>query len=173
MKPPKIFYHSMSILGTTILFQVYLIYKWYAYVATISDTDIQISPYVFLLEWFWLTLFIIDFIIYWKIRLRIFNRSWLLIHVFSLFTAIVVLTLLNKLSWYLFPFTFDNSHWNNEFHNYFGRIMIISYWCLLSFGHIFFIATIVKSFSPKKETIEDEPTPGLLDEFAKWCQRLR
>jgi uncharacterized membrane protein len=48
----------------------------------------------------------------------------------------------------------------------FYQFQFYTFWLLNAVGHIFFIVTIVKSFSQKQETIIDEQAPGLLDEFA-------
>jgi hypothetical protein len=86
---------------------------------------------------------------------------WIVFLCFGLFPGAI--TLYRK----FYPITVESLFEQNSITASFFKMQLYGFWLLVCIGHVFFIATIVKSFSPKKETITDEQAPGLLDEFAE------
>lgn len=100
--------------------------------------------------------------VYWYRRFKIPGKAWVHIHVWTTFTVMVLLPLfvyfcVQVLSNYLDPDDFY------DFWDTFISIQAYGYWVLIGIGHIFFIATIVKSFQLKDERPDE--SAGLLDEF--------
>jgi hypothetical protein len=109
---------------------------------------------------FWPVAFIAEIIAYTAIRKKIYNKSWVLTHSWSILLAFLVLPLIYVLA---------SSYQQREPEFGLERIgitltvRIILFWLLIAIGHFFFILTIVKSF--KKKEIALNETPGILDEF--------
>jgi hypothetical protein len=104
-------------------------------------------------NYFWLFLLIAEPIVYYFIRHRLFNRTWVFLHFIFVTIAFVIFPIISAiLPNYLLPHNIVNSFFYYKF--------LISFFLIC--GHIFFILTIVKSFH-KPEPVHE--TPGLLDEF--------
>ena len=114
---------------------------------------------------FWPFFLLLEMIIYWILRNRLQNRLWVHIHIWSVFLAMVILPLLYVLITFIFD-QYNSPDAGTSFKNSLYQLRFYLYWILIGIGHTLFIATIVKSFSKKQETIADEQAPGLLDEFA-------
>jgi len=114
---------------------------------------------------FWPFFLMLEMIIYWILRNRLQKRLWVHYHIWSVCLATLILPLSYALITSLFE-QYNNPDATASFNKNLYQLQFYLHWLLIGIGHIFFIATIVKSFSPKKEAIADEQTPGLLDEFA-------
>ncbi len=111
---------------------------------------------------FWPFFLLLEMIFYWILRNRLQKRLWVHIHIWSVCLGLMILPLLiPRISVLVFQYNAPLSILRHisQFHFYL-------FWLSIGVGHIFFIATIVKSLSKKQEMIVDEPAPGLLDEFA-------
>lgn len=117
-------------------------------------------------------------IFYWYRRYYIPSKRWVLIHSWTTLGAMVILPLTMAL---VMPVLVRADYeslppeteyfFSSEYESLMAKAASINgyvFWGLLGIGHIFFIATIVKSFLPIaigiKEPLANEST-GLLDEF--------
>lgn len=103
---------------------------------------------------------------YWHRRFKIANKVWVHIHAWSTLVALVILPLIGIVLLY------DQAMYQSETEYQTSRVEVIMtivrilqyvFWGLIAIGHIFFIATIVKSFQIKAP--QPDESPGLLDEF--------
>ena len=104
-----------------------------------------------------------EMLVYWMLRHKIRDMRWVRWHVWTLFFFMVVFPLVAvALTGYL------GSVLNRKDYSLFltqsRELRFYLFWLVVPGAHIFFIATIVKSFRPVKELYNDE-APGLLDEF--------
>jgi len=149
------------------------IYKFYALwvfhdalrrLSHVSNPYLQYKT-IYLFTIFWPFLLLIEAIVYWNFRFRIKKRLWVHLHIWTIFMAMTIVPLIFFVIRTIserYKSPNDSLYFNQQLYQY----QFYTFWSLITIGHIFFIATIVKGLSPKKETIADEPTPGLLDEFA-------
>jgi len=167
MNRSKPFLFPIWMLGILIAFRLFIgIYTYHYFYRShivgggVDSTQFFKSLFLILL---WPVILAGEIIIYWKLRQRSQSRFWTHMHVWCIFIPMcfypVLLVMHNILSFY-----FPNIFW--DFFNFLHQNEFRASWVLIGIGHIFFIATIVKSFSAKKVTIVDEQTSGLLDEFA-------
>ena len=114
------------------------------------------------------SILLVEVAVYWLIRKRLYYKFWVWIHVISVWLAIVILPITYLLVTYFYRrgdilFT-DRARFNSNLSMIFGSAFVIS----IAAGHLFFILTIVKSFSNKKR-LQLKPdvtdSPHILDEF--------
>ncbi|MET0391643.1 MAG: hypothetical protein ABW019_00825 [Chitinophagaceae bacterium] len=113
---------------------------------------------------FWTVLPVAEVIIYWLIRYRIQKRAWVHLHVWTSFVVFVILPL-SVLILVRWSFNFMRGNDYVTFMETFNRVVRYLTLGLLAIGHVFFIATIVKSYRRQKVTENNEVPAGLLDEF--------
>jgi hypothetical protein len=166
-KSSRRFLLPLWILGVVAAFQFYILWYTYDIVRKFSHMNSEYMPVksISLTTIFWPFFLLLEMIIYWILRDRLQNRRWVHIHIWSVCLALLIFPIL-----YAF-ISMSIDQYNSPkiaatFNNELYQIRNYLYWLFIGIGHIFFIATIVKSFSKKQETIADEPAPGLLDEFA-------
>jgi hypothetical protein len=111
----------------------------------------------------WPSILLVEVIIYYFIRRRIANRKFVWLHLlFSLFAFILL--------WGLYAivlFTFFSNITAERYEYYFRLIQKIQgyvFWISVLIGHIFFVITIVFSFS-KKEVFDPEADGDFLSEL--------
>ena len=107
---------------------------------------------------------IVEAFIYWRLRFNIQKKVWARIHVWLLFAAIVLLPILMFVSGLMIALNYPPAN-RTDLIVLLDKIHDWSFWFLFLIAHIFFIATIVRHFTRKKETKENEAPAGLLDEF--------
>jgi len=127
----------------------------------------QHIPYkVILAALIWPFVLFTETFIYWRIRKRIYQKSWTNMH-----TACMVLALFFMM-WFFIPLIILLNRQVKIYNDkivpwYFFQVRFFVIWGLIIIGHIFFIATIVKSFSKKEvPASEDEPFTTSPDSIA-------
>jgi biotin transporter BioY len=103
---------------------------------------------------------LIETFIYWLLRKRIYRKSWVWAHISCVAASLICLMggalLFSRLSGYIADDMSPTQYARLRF--WFFQIRFGIIWGFLIAGHIFFIATIVKSFSKKEvPATEDEP----------------
>ena len=159
-----------SLLGFWVLISVFLFKAIYSYVAY---QDLKKVPGMnpdtierFLFSAIEITVFAIvltEAIIYWLLRYKIRNILWVRLHVFTLFFVLVLIP-----SSIIVIYFLTGKGESEDFGILVGHISHVRFylfWILMPVAHVFFIASIVQSFKPIKETKNDEEPAGLLDEF--------
>lgn len=140
-----------------ILGLLYLIYCIFAILLSTSD--------VYLILIFPLLIFIEAFV-YWRIRKKIINKRVAWAHVLLLVLGFLNITLIAFLSIY-----FENDYYvtTDDPPLMDLAIFIINYafWGTFVLAHIFFVITVVKSFSKRKEMELDDQIPGILGDYVK------
>ena len=111
-----------------------------------------------------------EIVFYWDRRYKIPNKTWVHIHVWSSFLAIVVIPVIAIILMYMYQRSYyanlpsETEYFRrSQFMTGFADVLQYVFWGLLAIGHIFFIATIVKSFQLKEPKTDE--SAGLLDEF--------
>ena len=133
------------------------------YIKTINKIYLDRLPLrVVLLLSSWSILFIIEAFVYFLIRRKI-ERKWPRFHILCILIAFV-------LHWFVLPFLFYTR--NSPAQNYIGehpgllQIRFYLFWFFIIAGHVFFIITIVQSFSKNWLPITKDATDtDILDEF--------
>ena len=158
------------VLVLILLFKCILIFIAYDALRRLSSNTLDITPGTLFRKSFTgfsLLIFLLlmaEAFVYFVIRFRIKNKWWVRLHVWPLFVITVLMPLLG-----LFAVKIVVANWGpaglRELNRYLSNIKFYSFWIIVPLCHIFFIATIVKIFTPKKEVQNDDTPPGLLDEF--------
>jgi hypothetical protein len=107
-----------------------------------------------------------ELLVYWLIRKRLYYKAWVRIHILSIWVAIVILPITYLAIVYFYRYSEEADSYggySRRFSMIYGATFIIS----LLVGHIFFILSIIKSFSKKKrlQTTVTGDSPDILDEF--------
>jgi hypothetical protein len=108
---------------------------------------------------------IAEMIIYRNLRYRIVRKSWVHIHVWTLLVVVLVVPVASSMAMdaAMQSQMDDTEYFHNSLFDTIRAVTFYTYWTLIIIGHIFFIATIVKSLQLKKT--ETDEAPGILDEF--------
>ena len=113
------------------------------------------------------SILLVELIVYWLIRRRLYYKSWVRIHIGLLWLSMVILPAVFLIVFYYLRYTESPVPYAEVSHTVgavFGLVFLIS----ILTGHLFFILTIVKSFS-KKKRLQTNPdandSPHILDEF--------
>jgi len=166
MKSSQPFLLPIWVIGAVIMLRIFIFIVFLSYLGDFQPED-DLPFFEIFLAILWPVVLIIEFVLYWIMRYRIYNRSWVHIHVWTVLLCIGIFPILIVLVRKLFPMTVDNMFEQDATYATIVQWQIYLFWLLLGAGHVFFIGTIVKSFSKKQETISDEQATGLLDEFAE------
>ena len=108
----------------------------------------------------------LELVVYWLIRKRLYYRAWIWIHVISVWLTIVVMPLT-----YIMILYYNRHNEMTErvrLNEYLAGIFATAFLITIAVGLLFFILTIVKSFSKKKRMqLKPDATnsPHILDEF--------
>jgi hypothetical protein len=142
-------------IGMLVLGFLYLVYCIFAIIFSESEVYlVLIFPLLFFSEAF----------VYWRVRKKILNKRVAWAHVLLLVFGFLNITLIAFLAIY-----FENDYYlssdDSTLIDLASFIINYAFWGTFVLAHIFFVITIVKSFSKKQELKTDEPSPGLLDEF--------
>ena len=107
-----------------------------------------------------------EFGVYWMIRKRLYYKWWVHIHIGSIWVCIVVVPAFFFLMMELYGRSEDPAGFL-VFLGSVGKVMNNGFLGSLIIGHLFFILTIVKSFSKKKrlQTTDTTESSDILDEF--------
>jgi len=160
MKNKKLWLFPVIVLGLLFLFELFMFYFRYNELKELTrgpyismTTQILKRQLYSFWSFFWPSWFLIEAVIYIFLRKRLYNKSWVVIHVCLTF-----------LFFFAIPFTMGLLPLYFSIKDLRGFFSAWSYffWPRMAVVHLFFILTIVKAFR-KKETINE--TPGLLDEF--------
>jgi len=144
-------------IGLLILSLLYLVYGICAIIFSTSEAFIVlIFPVLFFIESF----------VYWRIRKKVGNKTIAWAHVLLLVIGFLVITLFVFLTTY-FDINYILTSEDKVLPRLATFIFNYGFWITFVLAHIFFVITIVKSFSKKQEVEMVEPTPGLLDELAE------
>lgn len=108
---------------------------------------------------------IAEMIVYRNLRYRIVQKSWVHIHVWTLLAIVLVLPIADSMiiNATMRGIMDQERYFDHKLFSTMRAVVFYSYWTLIIVGHIFFIATIVKSLQLKKT--ETDETSGILDEF--------
>jgi hypothetical protein len=169
MKPAKPYMLGFWVMFVIVVFRLILVIGTYLLLRRYDGR----APESF--NWFmFLTamIMIIETMVYWYRRYHIPNKLWVHIHTWTTFTAMVVIPgvmilvtpILMRAYYQQVPP--ETEYFNSQGENIFDKITRIRFyvfWGLTIIGHIFFIATIVKSLQIKES--EPDESAGLLDEF--------
>lgn len=130
-----------------------------------SENKVNIVELLDFWVWVFPVLYIGEGIVYFLLRKRNINRSFVNVHlrcllfeniIFPFFIAILAQLLSNFLS--------EEQYQSNM--ALFGKGRLVIIWAVFIIGHIFFVLAIVKSFNSQKEELKEDEPDGFLDEFA-------
>ena len=97
--------------------------------------------------------------IYWKIRKKIYKRSWVTVHLLLMAIVMVVIPLI-YLIMPVVPGNYNPFKGSGKITLTIYRISYYSFWACVVTGNAFFLATVIKSFQFKKVLHDDT---GLMD----------
>jgi hypothetical protein len=104
-------------------------------------------------------------IVYWILRKRFYRMRWVWCHVVLLYMLLIILP---GIYIFIIPL-FSRDFESGSYYKWLGNLRLVRtflYWSLLIMAHVFFVLTIVKSFSKNSSAeIGTNETSGLLDEF--------
>lgn len=166
MKPSKPFLLPIWVIGAVIMLRIFMFFVFLSYMKDFKPED-PLPFFQIFLAILWPVVLIVEFVLYWIIRYRIYNKSWAHIHVWTVLLCFGIFPILIMLIRKLFPITVDNMFQEDTLYAKLIQWQFYLFWLLLGAGHVFFIGIIVKSFSKKQETISDDHSPGFLDEFTE------
>lgn len=135
----------------------YYFYSQYLLVSRSIANKTRAIPWMFVLI---LVIALIESFIYWLLRYRIDKRIWVQAHVWCIAVPIVIIPAVIIFFLPLFKNLYGPDQMRDVY--LFHRYLL---WILLTVGHVFFIATIVRYFRHRKDRSTDDPSAGLLDEF--------
>jgi hypothetical protein len=152
------------VLAFTIVFRVMILYYMhqqfrYTYIAG-EHVSLGFFDSVSIEEKIMLGVLLLELVMYLFIRNNISNIQWVRWHVWSLLFAVVILPMIIMMMYFL-----SRAGKSDEsFFRFLLDVRLYLFWGLIAIGHVFFIATIAKSFTAQKVPADEGP-PGLLDEF--------
>ncbi len=135
----------------------YIIGYWAAQKVNTSFHRKQINYNI----WFmlWPALLWAETIMYRLVRKKIKKILYVWLHISSVIAAFILMPVCVAL-----VTVFATTHNNLMVARQLRQVWQVIFWATFIIGHAFFITTIVKSFTKRKEIIEDnEATPGILD----------
>jgi hypothetical protein len=147
-----------------VVFHLVFLYITYRNLKNIQGFSFDRLPLRFLIvEFIVVAVLAAEIITYWSYRYKIRNKWWVRLHVWPLFSFMVLFPLL------ILFFNFSVArHYGSEMYYSFSMALLklrsYLFWIVVPGSHIFFIITIVQGFKPVKQPVSDE-APGLLDEF--------
>ena len=147
-------------LGAATIFRAFLsVYSYHLITKANSFSGYGVKlPW--LLLFIWPALLLLETIIYWFIRNRIDKKLWANIHIACIIGGFILLPIL------LFGFNrFVADYFRMDSWRLTQQIFFYASWILFGVGHLFFIATIVRSFYYKNDSEDDEEDTGILGEF--------
>jgi hypothetical protein len=103
---------------------------------------------------------------YWFFRYRIINKLWVRLHVWLIFFAMLIIPLFMILFFIVAPNYLGNEDLANS-KILLGNIRFYLSWGLIIISHFFFILTLVKFFSTKKEITTTEKSDNILEDFSR------
>lgn len=106
----------------------------------------------------------LEVLIYWFIRHRLYKPLWVRMHLLMLWLALFFFPVAFALA-YAFNMANANNQTAATTYNIMATIQTYAFWGSIVIGHLFFIATIVKSFSKPPSPTDATDTPHILDEF--------
>ena len=159
-----------SLLGFWVLIVIVVFHLLFLYITFQSlrnlsgfDFNRKIPLRFLIVEIIIVAILLAEIITYWSYRYKIRNKWWVRLHVWPLFSFMVLFPLLIM----FFNFFIARHNGSEKYWSYsmnLIQIRLYLFWIIIPLSHIFFIITIVQSFKPVKQPVSDE-TPGLLDEF--------
>lgn len=167
MKPAKRYLLGYWVLLLAIILRIAFLIIYYIFLRYYTGTmDSRISWRVIgYTNFFSIVIMAAEMIVYWYRRHYIPNKTWVHIHVWSVFLAVIVLRVVTSVLVYILLRKQSEGEYFDitDFHLIID-IQEYTFWGLIIIGHIFFIATIVRSLALQKER-ESNDNSGLLDEF--------
>lgn len=106
----------------------------------------------------------LEVLVYWLIRYRLYKVWWVRMHIILLWVTLFFIPLVFTLI-YFFVGDMVVPGQGSEL---FGAVSIartVTFWGSIIVGHLFFIATIVKSFFKPKQPPDASDSANILDEF--------
>ena len=160
-----------GILSLVIIHFAYYLFLYFRYYANAGEFVYTTSIASLLVTRFLIFSIImgIEILVYWYIRHRLYRKVWVRMHVILLWTAVIFVRFIFG---FVFFFASDSivsgADSDRNVYDILVGLHRILYWGSLIVGHLFFIATIVKSFSKKElpqPDDDDANSPHILDEF--------
>jgi cbb3-type cytochrome oxidase subunit 3 len=148
-------YFSMMLASVIIFFN--------SYKASFSSNSLSYTK-ILLLPVAWTSLMIVEGILLWKFR-AVMNRPQAWIHVVCMFGCFILTFLFTLFGNFYIARLGGHSNVENMF-RLIQKINLYSFWAFFIMGHIFFISVVVQRFSRNNKNKIDEPSSGILDEFA-------
>ncbi|HYF30826.1 MAG TPA: hypothetical protein VD993_06885 [Chitinophagaceae bacterium] len=109
----------------------------------------------------------LEMLVYWIIRRRLYRVVWVRLHIITLWAALVLIPLVYVCLYYFLGDAMSPERFSHMLAAI-SAFRTVVFWGGLVVGHLFFIATIVKSFSKKQAPAADATnTPDILDEFTQ------
>lgn len=130
----------------------------------INDTNSFNLSKMLMLPVAWTVLLVVEGILLWKFSATV-NRPQAWIHVACMFVCFVLSFLFTLVA----TIYITSLHGAGDAANKFQMIYKVNqygFWAFFIVGHIFFISIIVQRFANKNKIKADEPSSGILDEFA-------
>jgi hypothetical protein len=160
MKPAKPYLFGFRMLVVVIIIRLLLIVVAWVLIQRLAGRGF--SSATTWISFLSVIVVIIEAMVYWYRRYKIPNKAWVHVHVWTLFVATILIPLATAVMIPVLSKMYSPDLYDNTLSNIL-TIRHYVYWGLLAIGHIFFIATIVRSLQ-LKESESNEP-PGILDEF--------
>ena len=145
-------------------FLVYIGYMTYNLVRIAGLTFYQAYLSTFITQFVIIgSILMVELGVYWLIRKKLFYKSWVRIHIGSIWATLVVLPAVYLFCFYWFKlYETDSDAVSRKLSSIFGIAFLVA----IAIGHLFFILTIVKSFTKKELPKPDAAnSPDILDEF--------
>ena len=152
------------------LLGAFLIYAGYwAYNAILLSGSIFFQTYMIGITYriaIILSILLVELFVYWLIRRRLYYKTWVLIHVSSIWFAMVIMPAVFLVLFYYRKYR-ESPVPYGEVPTAVAITLSLAFLISLLVGHLFFTLTIVKSFSKKKKLQMQGATdsPHILDEF--------
>lgn len=113
----------------------------------------------------WTCLLIVEGILLWKFRATA-NRPQAWIHVVCMFCCFFLTFLLTLIANIYVTYLYGGSIEAGVRYRLISKINQYSFWAFFIVGHIFFASLVIQRFTRKNKINSDEPSSGILDEFA-------
>lgn len=154
-----------GILGVILLYAAY--YTWYIFSQVPPGPGYRQAYIAAIIKQFLLYSIILglEMLIYWRLRWRLYRRAWVRAHIMLLWTSTILLPLV-LIFFYFVIVRHMTPIGMVRVSEVLPVIRNIIFWAGIGIGHLFFIGTIVKSFSKQEQPPDDaSDTTNILDEF--------
>lgn len=131
----------------------------------VKDNQVLLRQLLNFWVWIFPLLYIGEGIVYFLLRKRKLNRSYVNIHLRCLLVENIFLPFFFGVLGVLVARFLSKEQLQNNF-ALFGNLRTVIIWAVFIIGHIFFVLAIVKNFSSENEAPKTDEPDGFLNEFA-------